>query len=191
MTTHTESVPRTRAGRSQSDGPLFLHVAPYVALLGYGLILLIPGVLPAGTCDGAGANHDAVLGAVGAASATITVLFLISAAVAHCQHRAPAPDRAVAKIAAGLAACFALAVALALVGVGEPVIYLMVLLIFALPITALLCLVIGAATVVGLVRDASRGWYAAIEGTAWVCSFVVLPVVTALAYLHVAPLCFG
>jgi hypothetical protein len=190
MTTRTEPAPNSWANRPVFTEKPFLHAAPYVALLAYGLILLIPGVVPVGTCDSAAVGQDAFLAGAGAASAAITVLFLISAAVAHGQQRGVGSDGALATVAAGLAACFALAAALAMVGIGAPVIYLMVLVMFALPITATLCLVAGVATAVGLVRDASRGRYVAIESAAWVCAFLVLPVITGLAYLTTSPLCF-
>jgi hypothetical protein len=185
MTTRTHTVSPRWATPPFPAWTSALHASAHIALVAYGLTLLIPGVVPAPACEG-NANNDAFLGWAGVTSASIAVLFLASAAVAHSQHPGT-PDGGMTRLATGLAGCFAIAAVLGVAGAIVPV----VCLIIALPIAAAFFVITGLISVFGLARNASQGWYAVIEGAAWVCTFLVLPLVTGLAYLTAAPLCFG
>lgn len=191
---------RPRCGRRQSLAalPPSVHAVPYAALAALSAAFLAPGIVPRGpVCDdGLGvapvAERELFIHVSAAAFGVIAGLLLLSALTASAQRRASrpgVPTIAAASLTASLAVPAAISPHSGAAGLVLDVMKVDVFLplvtygmAFAIPLAAA---VIAWTTMAG--PKSSR----AVQIGAWTTLLLVLPIIMALTYQAVSPICFG
>lgn len=191
---------RRRAGNQRSDRlrslPSRAHLIPYGSLAALGIVVLAPGVVPHGpACSGYGATaaeRELFIHLSAVAFALIAGLLLASALAASAQRRAGGPGRPTVASAAVLGAGALASAIEPHAPIAAPVQALMTIDLLALLATSGLALVFPLGVV-------AISWHAlggparlrAAQIAAWTTLLLVLPLIMALTYLTVTPICFG
>lgn len=188
--------PRSRLAKALRGLPRRLHAAPYVALALLGAVLLIPGVVPHGPACG---------NSIGAASLTerrlfidlsavafglVVALLLLSALAASAQRRSGRPGRPT------IASCVVLGVVTlaAMISphapLAAPAQAAMMIDVLGLLVTQGAALAIPAvAGAVAWAKLSGSQSLRAAQISAWTVLLLGLPLIMALTYLTVTPIC--
>lgn len=186
----------SRLGSRLARVHVAVHLLPYVALAGLCAVLIGPGVIPRGQCDGPSVNTHAFVGWSALAFAGVALLMMASAALASVQRSAlTGRSPAAGVIGAVFVAAWAVLAGVGPHGDAASLVVVLMLLGAVAPIpTAIGALAGFVATVFSAVDHPARRrpWLVAVARfAAWATALTVLPAIMLVTYGTASPVCFN